>query len=376
MKKTYQIIGVLLIATTVALGQAGFSYDTHSGYTSNAFANFNTLPDYYTNINASLNHDWIKESNGFRWYYDGSLDLFKKYSNRNYHNHKTGISYYNYFGEKGHRLNSGFFIGKRFHSEDYAWYQILQYNSYVNFKFILRDQTFGYMGLNLLWRDYENLDVFSHYQTLMFLRISQFFPSGTTLIAEANLLTKSYNSTGSTSEIDELPEIFTLGQGNSQQFVGKIKTAQSLSSTTGISLLFLLRKNLKTSVRYLGTTTGLYYSDEELFDDVFGYSSEEFTATLKKRFHNKIEISMGAYYKLKHYENRLALDLEGYAFKDERLRSDNKLVPWLSLKKSFKLNSLRPITLSLNWSYINNKSNDPYYDYSSSFMSVGLLQDF
>lgn len=377
MKKLNQIFGLLLITATLSFGQIGFSVDTNSGYTSNAFANHNTLPDYYTSINASLNHDWLKETEGFRWSYKGSLDVFQKYNNRNFQNHSTGISYYNYFSESGHRLNAGLFFGKRFHTEDYAWYEIQQYNVYVNSKFIIADQTYGYIGMNIRWRDYVYLDAFSHYQTTLFFRISQFFQTGTTLIAKANWLTKNYYPSSYKSNVVGLPEIVTIGEGSSQQFVSSIKAAQSLSPSVGISMQFLLRKNIISSIRYLGTDTGFYYSDEELFDDKYGYSSEEFTTTLKKRFPWKIEISLGANFKLKHYDSRLALDLDGYPYSDERLRSDNRLVTWLSLTKSFKVsNSLRPISISFNWSNINNVSNDPYYEYDSSFITFGISQSF
>lgn len=376
--KTINILSVLIFAAVgLVFGQLEFSIDTQSGYASNAFANYNMLPDYYTTVNATVNNDWLSDSNGLRWYYRGSLDAFQKYTNRTYQTHTTGINLYQNFDDYGNRVNAGFEMSKRIHSEDYEWYEMAQYDLFVNGKFILADQLYGYLGLNVRWREYSLLDAFSHNQTVLFARISSFFDTGTTMIFEADILTKSYYPANETSNIENLPEIVTVGDGNSQQFVGLIKAAQSLTPTTGLSLQFLLRRNLMSSVRYLGTTTGYYYSDEELFDDVYGYNSEEFSASIKKHLPWKLRLSLGSDLRLKNYDKRLALDLEGNAFADERLRKDDKWAHWLSLSKSLKLaNNMSPLSISLNWSFINNKSNDPYYDYQSSYFTIGLSQDF
>ena len=367
----------MLAITGLSFAQLGFSLDTQSGYASNAFANYNTLPDYYTTINASLNNDWINEERGVRWFYSGSLDAFKKYTSRTYQNHSIGLNYYRNFNDGGNRLDAGFNVSKRVHSEDYKWYEMAQYYGYANAKFIISDQTFGYFGINVRWRDYTYLDAFSHSQTILFARLSRFFDSGTTLILEMNMFSKSYFPESNVSTLENLPEIVTIGDGNSQQFVGLVKAAQSLNATTGLSMQFLMRRNIISSVRYLGTSTGYYYSDEELFDDVYGYNGEELNATLKKHLPWRMQLSLGSSMRLKHYDQRLALDLEGNPFADERLREDKRLSGWISLVKSFKLNtSMRPLSISFNWSTFNNISNDPYYDYSSSFFTFGFSQDF
>jgi hypothetical protein len=274
-------------------------------------------------------------------------------------------------------VNAGFDVSQRLHSNDYEWYEMVQYYLYVNSKFILADQLYGYMGLNVRWRDYSMLDAFSHSQTVLFARVSRFFDTGTTFIVEMDFLSKSYYPAGQTSNIENLPEIVTVGDGNSQQFAGLIKGAQSLTPTMGLSFQAMLRRNLNSSVRYLGTTTGYYYSDEELFDDVYGYNSEEYSTIIKKHLPWKIRLSLGSSLRLKHYDKRLALDLDGNPFSDERLREDKKWVNWISLVKPFRMaNNIGPMSVSINWSLINNISNDPYYDYNSSYFTIGLSQNF
>lgn len=374
--KTLNILSIIILAaTSLVFGQMGFSINTQSGYASNAFANYNMLPDYYTTVNATINNDWLGDSNGLRWFYRGSLNAFQKYTSRTYQNHTTGVNVYQNLGEYGNRINAGFDMSKRLHSDDYEWYEMVQYYLYANGKFILADQLYGYVGLNVRWREYNMLEAFSHSQTVLFARISRFFDTGTTLIFEADFLRKSYYPAGETSNLENLPEIATIGDGSSQQFVGLIKGAQSLTATTGLSLQLKLRRNFNSSVRYLGTTSGYYYSDEALFDDVYGYNSEEFSATLKKHLPWRMRLSLGSNLRLKHYDKRLALDLTGTPFTDERLRRDDKWVNWISLSKSVRLASnISPMSISINWSYINNNSNDPYYDYNSNYFTIGLSQ--
>jgi hypothetical protein len=45
--------------------------------------------------------------------------------------------------------------------------------------------------------------------------------------------------------------------------------------------------------------------------------------------------------------------------------------------KSFRyLRALQPITLTVDLAWMQNFSNDPYYDYKKSYFSVGLAQRF
>jgi len=379
MKKIagYKAMLVLLLNSKFLFGQFGFSIETESGYTSNVFANYRVLPDYYTSLSGFLNYDRVNDIQGVRWFYKGSLNAFKQYQNRTFHNHYLGVAYYRDWGENNNRFSAGFDFSKRLHSEDYKWYELQQYYAYVNTKLVLSGQLYGYLGADIRWRNYTLLQAFSHQQSVIFCRFSRFFDTGTTLIFEADFMSKKYSPAGVTSNLEFLPEIVTIGEGASQQFVGIFKAAQALTPLTGLSVQFLLRKNLLSSVRYLGTTTGYYYSDEELFDDVYGYNGEEINAVLKHHLPWKMKMSLGSTLALKHYDNRLALDLEGVPFADERFRADKRWASWLNMEKSMRFSkSMQPITFSLNYTFIINSSNDPYYDYKSGYISLGLSQNF
>ena len=372
--KIFKIVQLLLLPVLL-YGQVGLKIETENGYTSNAFATFDTRPDYYTSISATLNHDWLGENYGIRGFYEGDYSAFNKYKDRNFFSHFAGLRFYQYLKDDGSRLNIGVSLGKKFHSESYEWYERQEANAYFNVKLVLSDQFYGYAGATIRWREYSILDAFSYWQNAFFLRFSRFFNSGTTLILETNLLSKNYFPANSVSNIDYLPEIVTLGEGNSRQLVGVFKIAQAVTLKTGLSFQALLRNNLENTIRYLGSLDGLYYSDEELFDDVFGYKSHEYMLNLKNHLPWKMIINTGSAVAFKNYEQRLALDLEGNPFSDNRLRQDDRWTFWLSLEKRFQISSaMQPLSFSVNWTLINNISNDPYYDYESNYISFTLSQ--
>ncbi len=371
--KSYIILLILLPALIFA--QPGLLLKTSSGYTDNAFNNYRQNSDYYTWLNAYANHDWIQENSGIRFYYDGSYSAYNQYSDKNYMVNDFGMSFYNYLGQKGNRINAGLSFGSRNHSDAYSWYNVKSGNLYANIKLVLTPQFYGYAGIEMDMQQYDVLEPFSNTQSRFYLRVSRFFNSGTTLIAETDLMSKYYSTESNTSPVENFPEIVTLGDNNSNQFVGLIRLAQSISPKTGLSGQLMVRRNLSNSTRYLGTETGFYYSDEEIFDDIYGYHSTEFDLKLKQRLPWKLSFTLGSSMKNKDYENRLAMDIEGNVFSDYRTRLDNRYTYWASLEKQIRFASnLTPLKMSISITFINNQSNDLYYHYNTQYISFALEQ--
>jgi len=370
------IYSTLLLVLPLS-AQTGSKLDIQSGYLSNVFRNYYAVPDYFTELSATLNQDFVNEERGIGFYYQGSVDLFKTYNERNYHLHSFGTDFYQYLDDDGSQLRGGIEVSKRFHTEEYRWYALQQTSVYFNSKWILEPQLYGYFGARLNWHRYDLLSEFSYAETIVYARLSRFFDSGTSVFVEGDFLTKQYKPSNGTSSIPELPEVVTLGSGASQQFVGLIRVARSVLPKLGVSAQRLLRRNVQSSVRYLGTTDGFYYSDEEIFDDIYGYNSEELSLTLNSRLPFKTTLSIGSQLIWKHYDLREALDLDGNPFPNFRLREDKRNILNVSLQKSLGLKTgLIPLKLSLDWTGIWNDSNDPYYNYDSQIFSFGLTQDF
>jgi hypothetical protein len=374
MMNTKIILILILVANSMALGQIGISIDAESGYASNIFANYRQLPDYYQYVQGYVNYDLLSETAGARIFYQGSATLFENYDVRSYSLHQFGLLYYKHFKE-GQKLNTGLNVNMRLHHDDYRWYEYRQGYIFANYKTILRPQLYGYVGFNSRIRAYDNLSPYSYLQNVVFLRLSSFYNSGTSLIGEFDFMHKQYLHAD--ADPGEFAALQTDGDGRSSQIVGILRFAQAITPKTGLSAQFILRRNLVSSVRYLINEEGYYYSDEELFDDPFGYEAEQFDITLKQKLPWKMQAEIGGAYVMKHYSNRPALDLEGYPYADMRLRDDQRFIGQISIAKAWQYSrSMAPVTLSVDFSFMKNNSNDPYYLYNTRYFSFGISQNF
>ncbi len=369
------LIGLLFISISQA--QISLEIENQNGYSSNSFANYKIQPDYYSIWSLQARKDWIQSESGFRLYYQGNAGLYQTYNDRNYHRQGLGVAYYRYLDtNQTNMLYAEWSASKRFHSELYRWYETTDFDGYVNLKWAVMPQLYLYAGLALNGSQFKNLEAFSNWQHTLYLRLGRFFNTGTTIMAEIDVINKAYNPESSVETSDLFPDVVTLGEGTSQQIATMLKLAQSLGKGTGLSGQALIRRNTRNSVRYLGASSGYYYTDEELFDDVFGYESEEFTLQLKSRILWGVTATLGSNIRLKDYQNRLALDLEGVAFEDERLRKDTRTFSWIELKRPLGLGTIPPLQIGVRYGILDNESNDPYYDYRSSYFSISLSQEF
>ncbi|MBN1466423.1 DUF560 domain-containing protein [candidate division KSB1 bacterium] len=376
MMNAKMLFSMILALAALTFGQVGFSIDAEGGYASNIFANYRQLPDYYQNFQGYLNYDALSEGAGLRAFYQGAATLFENYDARSYSLHQVGLSFYNYINEsEQQKLNLGINATMRLHREEYQWYEYKQGYFFANYKTALRPQLYGYIGVNSRVRAYDNLRPYSYLQHVAFLRLSSFFNSGTSLIAELDFMHKDYLHDEATP--GEFAELQTDGDGQNQQLIGILRVAQAVTLKTGLSAQLTVRRNLTSSVRYLIDAEGYYYSDEELFDDPFGYEAEQFDIALKQKLPWKIQVELAGAYLMKHYSNRLALDLDGYPFIDLRLRGDQRFIGQISLSKAWHVSrSIAPMIFSIDLSFTRNDSNDPYYIYNTRYFSVGFSQSF
>lgn len=365
---------VLWFCITISLpAQPGLVFETTGGYTNNVFHNYKTLDDYYSHLNAYLHYDRIDEKHGIRTYYNGSLTSYDRYTDKNYHNHSLGVSWYMLPGTNGNRFDAGISISKRLHSETYHWFELETGSVYLNSKIVLNEQLYSYVGFNLTSRRYDNLSAFSHWQAVVFARLSKFFATGTTVIVESDIINKQYFPLDSETPSAIFPEIVTVGDGSSISSVLLLRLAQGITPKTGLGLQLQGRKNFSNTTRYLGNLDGYYYSDEEMFDDMFGYNEEKIALTLTQRLPWKSKLVFQNSLQWKNYTNRLAFDLEGNPLGNEQMRRDKRWVMDITLEKSTRLSrSVDPLTLSVSWSVVNNHSNDPYYDFNNGYMNFNL----
>jgi len=369
----------LIITVSAPLHSAdfGFSLYNKSGYAENIFANYHQLPDAYTRTAGFVNADWIGAQNGVRLYYEGTWTAFQNYRDRGSLRHAFGLKSYRDLSERGDNVRGGIEWRRMSYGSGYEWYDAGEFSGFGNVKWVLGPQLYFYSGGSIRRKSYVHLPPFSHWSGSIYGRASRFFNSGTTAMLEVDLLFKRYDPDASQRPVDELPEMVTLGTGTGQQAVVRLRLAQAVTPVTGISLELSRRQVLQSSVRYIGTGSGIYYSDEELFDDVFGYESNSLSLEIKQRLPWGMQLQLGGAVMEKAYPERLAFDLEGVPYPDGRLRSDNRSSAWISVQRSWSPGAGLPLLkLALDGYLLNNGSNDPYYHYDSSGLSLGLSFDF
>ena len=372
-----RILFVLLMFPLLALAQLSVLVENESGYTGNAFANYTEAGDYYTSLGLQINHDWLQEHSGFRLFAQSELETFKQYRDRSQQQHSIGAAYYHSDPAAAFRLQAGVIGQQRYHSESYSWYEQQQVSAYVNGRWIMFPSLYLYLGSNLKYTHYPRLSAFSYWQPSGFARLGWFSSGGTTLLVEANLLSKQYLYEGSFTAPAEMVEMVTLGQRSSLQGVFSLKVARALGKATGASLEVMRRHNFVTSVRYLGNGDGTYYSDEELFDDVFGYHGYSLMPSIKHLLSKSWTLQVGSTWLWKDYDRRLAVQLDGEPYADGRLREDQRTSLWFSLEKKMSVvKNWQPLILTAGYRYMHNRSNDPYYQYRSDFFTLGVSTDF
>lgn len=391
----FTALSVMLVGSLNAQWTKSVSVST--GYDDNAFRNYQGLSDYATQVSAYLAKDFDGESWQSRLFYRGSFNLFAEYDERNYHYHQLGAAWSRIISEQGNAFNLGVNGSLRANGQVYNYYNFQEASGYSNVKIRMGSASSANFGYRIRRRWYNNLSELDYLEHYLFARFGYSFQTRTTLTVETKYGRKSYREqvTG-----EKTWQLGMGGYGHHQggmgqwggwnqeenssqsvkpsvsQWIGQIRVAQSLTNTTGLSTDLILRRNPGNGVRYLAGQVSGYTSEDELFDDPYGYESEELGVTLTQLLPWKVTLKAGGEYKWKDYVNRPALDLNGETLSTDELRTDRQIWTWLSLGKTFQFRSGRTMSLFGEFYRIDNQSNDFYYDYRGNYVSLGIETTF
>ena len=380
-----------------------------ASYDDNLFRNYLSQGDI--NTNSSLSLDYTPPESDFNFFASGSAGTFRQFSDRRFVSGTLGGMYTTSFGEQSQNnfsVTSSYFA--RFNAGTHDVYNLSQFISSANLKYYLDfDNGFmGRIGYRLRYRSYHNLDQFTYTEHLGVAQLSKFFQTKTTIIVEFNLGNKQYSavpttvattSSGSGSEHGgmhggsgwmnegengEMMEssqwsygnhsgsIITYSTPNTTQLTALARVAQSLGATTGLSVQYLRRSNITDRTRFITSSGTDFQGDAELWDDPYGYEGNEFDAVLTQILPWDITARLGADYLLKNYSRRVftAVDTD---IPTGPFRDDTKAVAGIGLTKTFGEGFFSELTLTVNYMYQRNTSNDPYYDYTNNVFSIGAV---
>jgi hypothetical protein len=362
----------VLISFSIAQSQFVLNTGIHNAFDDNVNNNYLNTFDQLTQFSVHSGYDFNNENYNLQLFYLGSFNYYKNIIARTFHTHSTGLVYSKLYGEESETaLNVGANYNLRIGREDFAYFDNSQYVGYLNVKHQLSERTFGKLGYRIKYLGYKELADLNNIENYFFAQVMNFLPSRTTLAFEANLGVKTYTNappetTAVTSGMGRRSSTVDDSKPSVIQLSGNARIAQSIFDETGISVTAGYQKNLQQETRYL--SSGYIVSDDDLFDDNYGYEGPSFEATLTHILPWSMMGKVSFNYFNKKYVNRPAYDLSDNIKSDERV--DNVYTISIILEKEFHL--LNGFTVSLLYDYIRNASNDDFYDYKNNVWAISF----
>ena len=150
----------------------------------------------------------------------------------------------------------------------------------------------------------------------------------------------------------------------------RVSVGQALTDALGIGLKYQRRWNLDGDMHALVAGVLNSGGDDELIDDPFSYSGDEFSATLTSILPWSMTMKASATAHLKAYPYAASLDV-AIGGPD---RNDRRYGSSLSLEKTFDASwfLFEAPSLTLAYQYIRNQSNAAIFDFSAHAVSLGI----
>jgi hypothetical protein len=141
---------------------------------------------------------------------------------------------------------------------------------------------------------------------------------------------------------------------------------------TGLKVYARSRINFGDEGIFVTGITADHYSEDDLYDDRYGYESRELGAMVSRLLPYSMTLRLGYDFAAKDYRQP-ALDLEGNTFQGEPSRSDTYEQFRVRAEKTFRLSDDgNRLNLFGEYQHIRNDSNDAYYDYHASSAILGV----
>lgn len=384
-----------------------------SSFDDNAFRNSLEQAENITSMALSL--EYQPGDANVRLFYGGNANLFRQYAARQYFSNSLGASYLRPFGgddENSWNISATYYV--RSNKDQFNYYDFNQTVGTASVKYYLNSEAglLSRAGYRLRYRSYANLDEFTYLENYGYASLSKFFETKTTAIVELALGNKRYVSAITTSATtsastnggsgwmgehggmgsgwgDDQTMVSWMNDGmtpgsrvvsysspSTTQMIGTLRVAQSLSPTTGASLQFLRRWDMSERTRFLSSGAVDFQGDEELWDDPYGYQSYEYSAAVTQVLPWGMSVRASVDYLTKDYARRVFLASETDV-PTGPLRADTRVVGGVDVKQSFENGWLMfdSITLSMTYLFIQNTSNDEYYNFRSNAFAFGFSVD-
>lgn len=370
MKTRKQIIAALattLIAAQSMLSQWNVQTNFNWMYDNNINNNYLNTRDNITLFNGTAGYMWEKEASEFQLFYDGAFNYYQTVFARTNQSHSANAEYTRYLGKSGEdivQLSGMYGVGD--FRDEYSFYDHTLFAASVLYKQFLSEQIINKLGYTFRNYSFTNVSGFSYAEHAAFVHFAFALPTNTTLITQVDLGTKIYT--------EDLISSTSSRRGRLSSFIpsvtqlaGTVRAGQQLTDNAGISAMVRYQLNLQKQSRYLTSEEGYMISDDELFDDHYGYEGLHSALTMTYLLTETATLKATGGFMQKKYSALPAFDLSGNFIADQR--EDARSYINLFFQKDFvDLGFAVKAAVDL----IENSSNDPFYDYSNTAVTVEI----
>lgn len=365
-----------LIIPTKTLSQLSSSVNYSIYYDDNPFRQIEKTEETVNMLNVNLDYQPLQNEKFYLSYF-GGVNSFNQNNEYSYQMHSLGSNYNFNFSDSTQNSGTigGFYSIKSGISSNNI-FDFINYSLHVNSKIFITGSfifTSGYIFSN---KNYKNLSDLNFSEHLIFLRISKFFETKTGIIFEPGIGYKNYSIK---NEI-ETPETYFQMRRNRRlidedytefskmQARISFKISQGIFDQTGINFHYLKRINLRKNDSF-GLNEYFGSDDEELWDDPYNFEGNEFGSEFTQNFPLELSLKLSAKYSGRNFG-------ENYIDSIFVNRSDNRTEFWAGITKSFSMPFVNSTDLTLEYMFINNKSNRELFNYKNNLMMLSARINF
>jgi hypothetical protein len=341
-----------------------------SMYDDNVNNNSLNLKSMVSTLNINTGYLWEGEASALKLFYDGSYSYFTSLTERTNHFHSGNLEYTHLSGDESQNiLNLGTSFGLGMNRDAYTIFDHNLFSAYVNYKYFPAEWFINKFGYTLRVMSFSSLSDLSYTEHALFAHTAFAVTQATTLILQADLGSKFYSTAISGENTTAKKGMNSIMPGVTQ-LTGTLKIGQKITEVTGLSLISKYQWNIQKQSRYLSSDYGLI-SDDELFDDHYGYEGLQTGFTLTQILTETATAKLSGGIQDKLYSTLAAYDMDGNLIADQR--SDVRTYFSLQIHKNF---DALGFSIKASTDLIYNKSNDPLYNYHNNAFALEIEVPF
>jgi hypothetical protein len=376
-----------------AQSQGGITFSSTFLSDDNVFKN---VTGNYSNIitsDASVFYNHFVGNSQLKFSYGLNLNSYNNYSAANNNTNSFDLGYaLNSDDEEQLFICALSYTGKSV-KDEYQLYKEQNLNFNTSYDFSFNDIHSGQLRYGYNKISYDNFSDFSYTENIFGYTSTFTWQTKTSLFFDASIGYKKYSNDVYLNKTDSNQSPFWTPKGtgpkkiktvlekmtsttkmdnNNTQLLISGKIAQSLLDNLGSFFVYSFRYNVENNSRPI-LVSDYYFSDDNLFDDHYGYGGHEMELGITYMAPFDITLKSTVEYLLKNYTNNYP-DNNNIL----RTRTDNKVLYTLRLSRSFGLFDRFFEKLSVYFFYIyqNNNSDINFFDYKNNIFAIGMNTTF